>query len=345
MPGRFSIWGIFPNPLHPQTSKAEVLLYNPGSVSNPSPAISVIIPAYNEEGNISDVINGVSRACAGVSHEILIVDDGSTDGTAVETGLIANDRPSVRLLRLKRNFGQTAAMAAGIDHARGDVVIPMDADGQNDPADIPNLLAKLNEGYDIVSGWRRERKDPFLSRRLPSQFANALISLATGVHLHDYGCTLKAYRRSIISGIKLYGEMHRFLPAWCAWQGGRIAELPVRHHPRVRGQSKYGLTRTFKVMIDLMTVKFFSHFLSKPNYLFSGSGFLLVGLSFGSALIAFIDKFGPDRIPQYRLPLLLLAVFFGLTAVFLIMMGLIAELLVRLYFQLNDQKPYRLADE
>ncbi len=325
----------------PSVKKA--FCYNPPMFS--APRVSIVIPIYNEEGNVLPLLASIQSACSALDYEIIAVNDGSNDGTAAELGRASANDSRLRILSFTRNFGQTAALAAGFDNARGGVIVAMDGDGQNDPDDVPRLLAKMDEGYDVVSGWRKDREDRFLSRRLPSLFANRLISLATGTRLHDYGCTLKAYRRSILAGLQIHGEMHRFLPAWCAWQGGRIAELPVRHHARVRGKSKYGIMRTGKVLIDLFTVKFFSGFFWKPNYLFSGAGLLMLVLSGLSAGVAIMDKFGPDRFPKLRIPLLLLAVGFGLVAVFLFLMGLLAELLVRLYLQVGNQKPYRLANE
>lgn len=307
-------------------------------------SLSIVMPVYNESGNLAPLIAKISAASAAYDYEIVAVDDGSSDSSHDELVELAKKEKRLKIVRLKRNFGQTAALAAGIDFAKGNVIIAMDADGQNDPSNIPQLLSKMSEGYDVVSGWRRDRKDPFISRRLPSIIANKIISVVTNVPLHDYGCTLKAYRKSVISGIQLYGEMHRFLPAWCAWQGGKIAEVPVIHHPRTIGKSKYGIMRTFKVMIDLITVKFFSGYLTKPNYVFSGSGIVFLLMSFFTTAVALYDKFGPDMYPKFRLPMLLLAVFFGLGAIFLILMGLIAELLVRLYYQVGEQKPYRLAE-
>jgi glycosyltransferase involved in cell wall biosynthesis len=308
-------------------------------------SISILIPIYNEEGNVKPLVDSISRACAAFKHEIILIDDGSTDGTPSEIEAIAAANSSVRFLQLKRNFGQTAALAAGIDHAQGDVIIPMDGDGQNDPADIPRLLEKMKEGYDVVSGWRKDRQDAFLNRVLPSKIANALISGISGVHLHDYGCSLKAYHRSVIKHLQLSGEMHRFLAAWCVWQGGKVAEIVVTHHPRVRGQSKYGIFRTVKVIIDLITLKFFSGFITKPNYLFSGVGLVSFVLSLAAAVYAVYDKFGPNHYPLYRIPLLLTSVFFGLSALFLILMGVLSEVLARLYFSVSQQKPYRLINE
>jgi len=310
-----------------------------------NPSISIIIPIYNEEGNLIPFFESIIRHCKDLHIEIIAVDDGSTDRTPDELSRAAKDDARIKVVRLKRNFGQTAALAAGIDHSSGEIIIPIDGDGQNDPADIPLLLRKLDEGYDVVSGWRKDRKDKFISRVLPSLFANKLISSVTGVRLHDYGCSLKAYRRSILTGIQLNGEMHRFLPAWCVWQGGKVAEIHVKHHARTKGKSKYGIFRTFKVVVDLITLKFFSGYLAKPNYLFSGTGFVFLILGGASAAFAIFDKFGPDRFSKLRIPLLLLAVFFGLGAIFLVLMGLLAELLTRLYFQVRHQKPYRLMNE
>lgn len=307
--------------------------------------ISIVIPIYNEEGNIKPLVTSIEQACRDLKHETILVDDGSTDQTPHEIKEISRSFPTVRAIHLKRNFGQTAALAAGIDHSKGNIIVPMDGDGQNDAADIVRLLEKINEGYDVVSGWRKNRQDPLFTRILPSKIANGLISLFSGVSLHDYGCSLKAYRRGVIKNLKITGEMHRILPAWCAWQGGKVTEIVVNHHPRVRGRSKYGISRTFKVIIDLLTLKFFSGFITKPNYLFSGMGFGSLLLSAIAVALAIYDKFGPNQYAQYRIPLLLLSVFLGLSALFLILMGLLSEILARLYFSVNQQKPYRLIDE
>ncbi len=315
----------------------------PISIENPS--LSIVAPIFNEAGNVTPLINSIYQHCSYFSPEIIIVDDGSTDSTFSELESLKNKFSSLSLIRLKRNFGQTAALAAGIDHAKGDIIVTIDGDGQNDPEDIPRLVEKIREGFDVVSGWRKQRKDNLFSRKIPSWVANRLISQVTGVALHDYGCTLKAYRRSIITNLQLAGEMHRFLPAWCVWQGGKVTEIVVKHHPRTKGQSKYGMLRIIKVIIDLMTLKFFSGYLSKPNYLFSGSGLLGLILGFFAGSLAIFDKMGPDRFPQFRIPLLLLSVFLGITGILLVLMGLLAELLVRLYFEARHQRPYRLFNE
>jgi len=307
--------------------------------------ISLVIPVYNEEENLGPLINSAENGLKGLLFEIIAVDDGSTDGSKQALLKLRERFNNLKTISLKRNFGQTAALAAGIDQAKGGIIVTMDGDGQNDPSDIPALVNKLNEGFDVVSGWRKERKDPLISRKLPSGIANRIISFVTGVWIHDYGCTLKAYKREAIANLQMAGEMHRFLPAWCAWQGGKVTEIPVKHHPRLHGKSHYGFNRTFKVIIDLMTLKFFSGYLTKPNYLFSGIGLLFFILGTAAGVLAILDKFGPDLYPQFRIPLMLLAVFFGLVAVFLVLMGFLAELMVRLYFQVRNQKSYRLSDE
>ena len=236
-------------------------------------AISVIIPVYNEELNVEEVHARLAEVLQGGDVEFIFIDDGSTDGTVSRLQAIAAQDPRVRLIRLRRNYGQTAALSAGIDHARGSIIVPIDGDLQNDPRDIPRLLAKLNEGYDVVSGWRIARKDPF-HKRIPSIFANRLISRISGVRLHDYGCSLKAYRKSVLRDVRLYGEMHRFVPIYASWQGARVAELPVNHYPRLRGKSNYGIERTIKVVLDLLVVKFLANYSTKPIYVFGGFGLI-----------------------------------------------------------------------
>ena len=242
------------------------------------PDISIVVPVYNEIENVALLCEKLNSAVSKLPQtaEILLIDDGSTDGTWEKMKTCAQTYPDFRLIRLRRNFGQTAATSAGFRSSRGKVVITMDADLQNDPADIPKLLAKMDEGYDVVSGWRKHRKDPFINRKLPSMIANAIISKTTGVHLHDYGCTLKAYRHEIVSNLHLYGEMHRFIPALASWVGGSIAEIPVNHFPRRFGTSKYGIGRTFRVVLDLMTVKFLLRYSTHPIQMFGK-----VGMTFG----------------------------------------------------------------
>src|SRR5664280_163135 len=244
--------------------------------------LSLVIPVYNEENNLLILYHAINEAMDSIKSKwkITFVDDCSTDGSLVVLKELAQKDPRhVQVIVFRRNYGQTAAIAAGIDHSNGDIVILMDADLQNDPADIPIMLAKLDEGYDLVSGWRKDRKDPFLSRIVPSRIANGLISWVTGVHLHDYGCTLKAYRREILSGFRLYGEMHRFIPAYACASGARVTEIVVHHHPRKYGKSKYGIERTLKVLLDLLTVKFLLSFSVSPIYILGGGGIGMIFLS------------------------------------------------------------------
>src|SRR5688500_1655496 len=235
-----------------------------------TPEISVFLPVLNEEPNLRPLHLKLDESLAtlGRTAEIIYVDDGSTDGSLEVLRELAARDPRVRVIALRRNYGQTAAMAAGIDAARGHVLIPMDADLQNDPVDISRLLDKLDEGFDVVSGWRKERQDKMVSRKIPSMIANRIMSFIGGVRLHDYGCSLKAYRREFLKEVRLYGEMHRFIPIYASWVGARVTEIPVRHHARTMGQSKYGLSRTFKVMLDLMTIKFMASYHTKPIYVF-----------------------------------------------------------------------------
>lgn len=318
----------------------------PATVESPArprerAALAVVIPVYNEIENV-DRLHGELIAALGAlgqAYHIVYVDDGSRDGSRERLAELAVEHPEVVFVDLRRNFGQTAAIAAGIDHADADVVIMMDADLQNDPADIPRLLAKMDEGYDVVSGWRHDRKDKFITRRVPSMIANGLISLVTGVHLHDYGCTLKAYRREVIDEIRLYGEMHRFIPVFASATGATITELVVNHRPRLYGRSKYGLWRTFKVILDLITVKFLLSYRTTPMYLFGGFGLGLIGVSFLTLLAALLNKWirGASLV---RTPLPQLAATFFILGMQSILMGLLAELLVRTYHESQDKPTY-----
>jgi glycosyltransferase involved in cell wall biosynthesis len=248
-----------------------------------APELSFIIPCFNEVENLPRLLPELLRVIDEnrLSAEIVIVDDGSKDGSFDVLREHAEHDPRLKVVRFRRNFGQTAAMVAGIDHAQGEILVLMDADLQNDPSDVPKLLEKIREGYDVVSGWRRDRKDKWLTRRVPSQIANWIISRISGVRLHDYGCTLKAYRRSALEGVNLYGEMHRFIPIYASWSGGKVTEMVVNHRPRVAGVSKYGLGRTFKVILDLVTVKFLGSYSTKPIYFFGGFGLILFLIGFG----------------------------------------------------------------
>ncbi|MDP2605106.1 MAG: glycosyltransferase family 2 protein [Deltaproteobacteria bacterium] len=300
--------------------------------------LSVVVPVYNEEANVEPLIgeiNGVLRHL-GKSYEVIVVDDGSEDQTFAALSKLHREQPGLKVVRLKRNFGQTAALAAGLAHARGKIVVLMDGDGQNDPADIPALLTKLAEGNDLVAGWRFDRRDPFLSRRLPSMIANRLISWTTRVKLHDYGCTLKAMRQDIAKNLKLYGEMHRFIPAIAFERGARIAELKVNHRPRLRGQSKYGITRTLRVVLDLMTVKFMISYSTRPSHVFGPIG-ILSGLSgFLIAIYLTIQKWVYDLEIGGR-PLLLLAILLIFIGFQFVTMGLLGEMLARTYHESQDR--------
>src|SRR5262249_43616117 len=269
----------------------------------------------------------------GQSFEVIYVDDGSSDRSLELLKQFAEKAPQIRVIAFRRNYGQTAAMAAGIDAARGEVLVPMDADLQNDPTDIMRLLAKLEEGYDVVSGWRKDRQDAFFTRTLPSRIANSLISKIGGVRLHDYGCSLKAYRREVLKDVHLYGEMHRFIPIYAAWAGARVTELPVRHCPRTAGKSNYGLSRTIKVIFDLVTIKFMASYLTKPIYMFGWAGLLAFAISCLSALFAFLMKYAewPQKASFIQTPLPVLAMVMFVLGIQFFLMGLIAEMLVRTY--------------
>ena len=301
--------------------------------------LSVVIPVFNEVENLPLLHRALARALKALRYELIYVDDGSTDGTPkVLEGLARANRQTTRVVELRRNYGQTAAIAAGIDHSKGDVIVLIDADLQNDPADIPMMLSKIDEGFDVVSGWRRKRRDPWL-RRLPSRMANALISWVTGVRLHDYGCTLKAYRREVLQGFRLYGEMHRFIPAYAASVGARTAEVVVGHHPRRHGKAKYGLERTPKVILDLFTVKFLISFAAKPIYLFGGAGILLI-LPSSLVLLFLLVRRVFLQVPVLTSPLFQTSTMFVLLGFQSILMGLIAELLVRTYHESQSKPTY-----
>lgn len=305
------------------------------------PELSIIVPVYNEGGSLLLLYENIMTEMQKIDKpwEAIFVNDGSTDGSAEILDTLAISNPRLRIIHLRRNYGQTAAMMAGIDHASGEILIPMDGDLQNDPADIPSLLAKLDEGYDVVSGWRQNRQDNALRRNLPSRIANTLISKVSGVHLHDYGCTLKAYRRSVIKDIKLYGEMHRFVPIYASWLGARVTEIPVRHHPRRHGHSKYGLERILKVAFDLILVKFLAKYATKPIYVFGafGSLFFVIAL-FASFYALYLKVVNGTSFIQTPLPLLTVMGF--MTGVMSILMGLLAELVMRTYYESQSKPTY-----
>jgi glycosyltransferase involved in cell wall biosynthesis len=307
--------------------------------------LSVVLPVFNEAENLPALHEALTGVLDGLGkrYELLYVDDGSTDGSFTVLGRLADKAPHVRLIRLRRNYGQTAAISAGIAAASGRVLCVLDSDGQNDPRDIPRLLARLDEGFDVVSGWRKHRKDPWLSRRLPSAIANRLISWITGVPLHDYGCTLKVYRVAALEGIRLYGEMHRLIPAFAAHEGARVGELAVDHHPRRAGRSSYGIDRTLKVILDLIVMKFLFGYATKPIYVFGAIGVAscLAGVLAGGVTV--IEKLLAG-VYVHRNPLILLAVFLFLLGVQCVLMGLLAELLIRTYHESQRKATYVVAE-
>jgi glycosyltransferase involved in cell wall biosynthesis len=305
-------------------------------------SVSVVIPVYNEVDNLRSLAGSLAAALSGRQYSLVFVDDGSSDGSLrVLDELAAEDPQHVRLVELRRNFGQTAAIAAGIDHADGEIIVLIDADMQNDPADIPGMLEKIEQGYDVVSGWRVDRQDRLLTRKIPSRAANWLISRVTGVKLHDYGCTLKAYRREVLQGFRLYGEMHRFIPAYAGSVGARIIEVPVRHHPRLHGKTKYGLDRTTKVLLDLFTVKFLISYAVKPIYLFGGTGVALIFPSLGVLLFLLVRRLTVGTAvlssPLFQTSTMLIILGFQS-----ILMGFIAELLVRTYHESQAKPTYSI---
>jgi glycosyltransferase involved in cell wall biosynthesis len=309
--------------------------------ANVAPRLSVIVLVYNELENIAplhDELMGVLDALD-ISYELLYIDDGSRDGSSERLGQLANRDAHVRVVSFRRNFGQTAAVQAGIDHSRGEILIFLDGDLQNDPHDIPRLLEKIDEGYDVVSGWRKDRHDDAV-RVLPSKIANWIIARVTGVPLNDFGCTLKAYRREVIQDVKLYGEMHRFIPVYASWVGARITELPVNHRPRRFGRSKYSLARTSRVLLDLITVKLLGSYSTKPIYFFGFTAFGLWALAFICGAIVIIQKLVPPYPFAHNNPLLLLAVFLALVGVQCILMGLLAELSIRTYHESQAKATY-----
>lgn len=306
-----------------------------------SPEMSLVIPVYNEEDNVLPLYDRIVKALdpEGIDFELILIDDGSRDRSLQRIRELVDRDPRVIAVQLRRNFGQTAAMAAGIDHARGTFVVTLDADLQNDPADIPEMLRRAKEGFDIVSGWRSERKDAFLSRTLPSVVANRLISTITGTFLHDYGCTLKIYRREALEGLSLYGEMHRFLPALVARHGADILEVKVSHHPRLHGVSKYGIGRTFKVLLDLLTVKFLSSYSTKPIYVFGGVGLFLFAAGFLAAGVMVYAKL-VHGISMILTPLPNLSAMLVILGMQSLMLGLLAELVIRTYHESQNKKIY-----
>ncbi len=315
-------------------------------LESPEPRVSIVVPIYNEVESIPQLYARLTAELAqlGVTYEIIAVDDGSRDGSYALLSELASHDVRLRVVRFRRNFGQTAAFSAGFDRARGQVVVTIDADLQNDPADIGALLARIDEGYDVVSGWRERRHDAFINRRLPSMIANRLISWATGVHLHDYGCSLKAYRTEVVRGIKLYGELHRFIPAIASWQGVAVAELPVRHAARQYGTSKYGISRTLRVLLDLLTVRFLLSYATRPMQVFGLFGFLsmVAGGIIGVYLTWIKFALGAEIADR---PLLLMAILLIILGIQFLSIGLLGELMVRTYFETQSKPIYVVREE
>ncbi len=308
--------------------------------------VSVVVPVFNEAESLPHLLPKLNDALEAVGrpYEVIFVDDGSRDSSLSLLREFAAKDERVRVIAFRRNFGQTAALDAGFHHARGEILIPMDADLQNDPADIPRLLAKVDEGYDVVSGWRKKRQDKYFTRILPSRIANRVISRFTGVELHDYGCTLTAYRREIMKDVRLYGEMHRFIPVWAQWAGGRVTEIVVNHNARRYGTTKYGLSRTFRVILDLITVRFLVGYTTKPAYFFGKFSLLAFVLSFLSFCWTLFEKFWAGTY-VHRNPVFIIGVFFGLVAVQVIFTGLLAELNVRTHFESRGRPAYFIREK
>ena len=306
-----------------------------------APELSVIVPVYNEEDNVAPMCADLLRVLRAIGRrfEIIVVNDGSKDRSKANLKAIAAETPELKLVDFRRNYGQTAAMMAGIDHASGEIIVSIDADLQNDPEDIPALLAKIEEGYDVASGWRVDRKDAAIRRNFVSRVANRLISRISGVHLNDYGCTLKAYRADVVQGVRLYGEMHRFIPIYASWMGARVVEVPVRHRARRAGVSKYGLERIAKVMLDLMVVKFLDKYFVKPIYVFGGFGLLSMALSSVFFVWMLWLKF-VEGLSMILTPLPMMTAMTFLVGILSILMGLLAEMLVRIYFESQGRSAY-----
>jgi glycosyltransferase involved in cell wall biosynthesis len=317
-----------------------------------TPDLSVLIPVYNELANVAPLHAELTAVLGGSPwrYELIFVDDGSTDGTPARLAEIQDADPEhVRIAFLRRNCGQTAALSAALDLARGAVLVPMDGDRQNDPADIPRLLERLDQGYDVVSGWRRDRKDAWLTRKVPSWIANRLVARLSGVALHDFGCTLKAYRRRVLEGVRLYGEMHRFIPIFATWQGARVIELVVNHRPRTAGRTKYGLGRTFNVVLDLLLIQFFFRYAQRPMHLFGRIGLYSIFLSLLCFVAMLYYKYRPllNGLPNkdfVATPLPLLVIQFFLTGVMSILMGVLAEMVMRTYYESQSKTTYLLGE-
>jgi glycosyltransferase involved in cell wall biosynthesis len=321
--------------------------------------LSVLIPVFNEVDNVEPLHAELDAALGplGLGYELIFVDDGSTDGSTARLGAIEERDPEhVRIIRLKRNCGQTAALTAALDQARGEILVPIDADRQNDPADIPRLLGQLEAGYDVVSGWRKNRHDALISRKVPSWIANRLVARLSGVPLHDFGCTLKAYRRNVLEGVRLYGEMHRFIPIFAAWEGARVIELVVNHRPRTAGRTKYGLSRTFNVVLDLILIRFLERYSQRPLHFFGRFGLWSFALGLLSFLAMLYLKYGfpwpflswgGDAKPKpfVETPLPTLTVMFFLAGGLSILLGIQSEVIMRVYYESQSKPTYLLGEQ
>ncbi|MDB9761446.1 glycosyltransferase family 2 protein [Alphaproteobacteria bacterium] len=301
--------------------------------------ISIVIPIFNEEDNILKLSESITKNLSKINYEVIFINDGSTDNSEKKIQVVIKKYSNFKLINLRRNYGQTAAMQAGFDHSKGEIIIPMDGDLQNDPKDIPMLIDKINEGYDVVSGWRKTRLDKKYTRILPSKIANMLISKISGIHLHDYGCTLKAYRKEILDEIKLYGEMHRFIPIYASWEGAKVTEVAVHHHPRTAGETKYGLSRIPRVILDLLVIRFFDKSLDRPIHLFGQFGLLMFLIAFLLFIFAVFLKIFMN-ISFILTPLPLLVVFFAMSGLLCIFLGLVAEIQSRIYFESINRPAY-----
>lgn len=303
---------------------------------------SLIIPVYNEEENLNLLQTEIEKALEQkLSYEVVYVDDGSKDASYSILEKIAQNKDNVKVIKLRRNYGQTAAMQAGIENSSGEILIPLDSDLQNDPSDIPELISKIEEGFDVVSGWRKNRQDTFINRKLPSMIANKIISGISGVSLHDYGCSLKAYRADVLQYVKLYGELHRFIPVCASWYGAKVTEMPVKHHARRFGKSKYGINRTIKVILDLIVIKFLTDYATRPIYVFGGISVASFALFLITALWALVLKLG-YTIDLDSTPLPVISAMFFTVAVQIAMMGLLADMMMRTYYESQDKKIYTI---
>lgn len=308
-------------------------------------SLSIILPIYNEAESIPELIQETEKALLDFSYEIIAINDGSSDDSFDILNSIAKNNSNLKIIDFRKNYGQTAAINAGIQEASGDIIVLMDSDLENLPSDIPKLIDKLNEGYDVVSGWRKDRwEGQFLKRKLPSLLANSLISKVSGVKLHDYGCTLKIYKRDVLSEVRLYGQMHRFIPVYCKWQGGKVTEMPVKYQPRKYGQSNYGMSRTFKVILDLVLIKFLDKYMQRPIHFFGGAGLISFLVGFITIAVAIYFKATGQK-DFVETPLPILTVMFFIIGIIMILLGILAEILMRVYYESQNKFPFNIKNK